>query len=397
VRASQRFASHIPVRTHQKAYNGAVNTFKQKTTNYAYKRVAKPLLFRLPPDKAHAKMVKASEKLPYIPIVLKAGKKWFSYKSSGVLAQELLGIRFGSPVGLAAGLDKNGEMMHVAQMIGCGFSTVGSVTYEPRTGNRRPWFHRLPNTRSIVVHAGMPNKGLVDIAKRLRRRPKDFPVFVSVAVVVQYDQQTDESIIDDVIRSMKYIAKYDLAQAVEINISCPNVRDNEYFADPARLDQLLSQIDALQFPLPVFLKMPNRELWEDFEPMLDVVLRHNVQGLTIANLVKDRGSVVLKDPLSKSVKGGISGPPTRQRSTELIRQTRQKCGNTLVLIGLGGVSTVEDAFEKLQAGADLVELATGLIYEGPQVVNQINSGLEEMLKRAGYKSIRELHKKSSRN
>ena len=348
-------------------------------------------MFQLSPDSVHARMVKMSAGLACQPFALKAGKRWFSYRRSGVLAQNLAGLHFASPIGIAAGLDKNGEMMHVADMIGCGFTTVGSVTYEPRIGNVRPWFHRLPKTRSIVVHAGMPNRGLLDIAQRLRVRPSSIPIFLSVAVVAQQPDATDDDVINDVIKAIDYLCTHDLCEAIEINISCPNIHDKEFFTNPGKLDALLTRIDERSLVRPVFLKMPNLTSWADFEQMLDVIVRHCVDGVTIANLVKEREGVALKDDLTDQVKGGLSGVPTRDRATELIRHTRQMCGNRLVIIGLGGIFTVDDAYEKLKAGADLVEMATGLIFEGPQVVNEINAGLEEKLRADGFTSVRKLH------
>ncbi len=365
-------------------------TKRQKLSKFGYKKIVKPVLFKVSPDRVHSRMVKASSGMSSLPILLKTGKKWFTYKPAGSLAQDLAGLHFESPIGLAAGLDKNGQMMHVADMIGCGFTTVGSVTYEPRLGNKRPWFYRLPKSHSIIVHAGMPNKGLPDISLRLKHRPRSLPTFVSVAVVAQQPEATPDMVIQDVLQAIEYIKDNKLAEALEINISCPNIQDKEFFTDPTYLDMLLSSVDQQNIRIPVFLKMPNRQQWADFEPMLDVITKHNVQGLTIANLIKDRENVTLRDQFDPSIKGGLSGLPTQQRATELIRRTRQKCGDRFILIGLGGIFTAKDAYEKLRAGANLVEVATGLIFEGPQVVNEINAGLEKLLKQDGYKTISEL-------
>lgn len=347
-------------------------------------------MFRFSPDNVHSRMVQASSGLALLPVVLKTGKKWFSYHESGSLAQDLAGLHFGRPIGIAAGLDKNAEMMHIADMIGCGFTTVGSVTMESRAGNKRPWFHRLPHTRSIVVNAGMPNRGLKDIAQRLTKRPSTIPVFLSVAVVAQTLDATDEIVINDVIKAIIYARDHQLCEALEVNISCPNIRDKEFFTHPKRLSTLLARIDELRLALPVFLKMPNFDNWGKFEKMLDVILRHRVTGVTIANLIKEREGIELKDPLPDSIRGGLSGMPTQARATELIRRTRRKCGNKLVIIGLGGIFDAKDAYKKLRAGANLVEMATGLIFEGPQVVNEINAELEKMLHDDGFASLSDL-------
>ncbi len=367
-------------------------TLRQKVSRVGYKKLAKPVLFRFSPDAVHAQMVRTSAGVAQLPIILNTGRRWFSYHTSGSLAQKLAGLQFARPIGIAAGLDKNAEMMHIAEMIGCGFTTVGSVTMEPRAGNQRPWFHRLPRTRSIVVNAGMPNRGLKDIAGRLTKRPSTIPVFLSVAVVAQTPEVTDEMVIGDAIKAIIYARDHELCEAIEVNVSCPNIRDKEFFTRPDRLEALLKRIDALKLKLPVFLKMPNSDQWEKFESMLDVILLHNVQGVTIANLVKERTGVELRDPLADTIRGGLSGLPTQARATELIRRTRRKCGNKLVIIGLGGIFDAKDAYKKLRAGANLVELATGLIFEGPQVVNEINAELEKMLHDDGFASLGDLQR-----
>ena len=131
----------------------------------------------------------------------------------------------------------------------------------------------------------------------------------------------------------------------------------------------------MHYSIPLFVKMPLLP-WEEFEPLLDIIRKHAISGVTIANLVKDRTDVQLQDKLSNSMKGGLSGLPTKQLSTELIRKTRKKCGNTLAIIGVGGIFTAADAKEKLDAGADLVALITGLIFEGPQLIGDIVADLD---------------------
>ena len=348
---------------------------RRALTRILYKKAIKPVLFKVHPDTVHRHMLKVAVVLGYVPFAQRLGRAWFGVPKSS-RAKVLAGLSFRNPVGIAAGLDKNGELLQVADMIGCGFTTVGSLTLEPRAGNPKPWFYRLPKSRSIVVHAGMANKGLRAVTKRLQKRPNGLITLVSVAVVAQQPDADDARIVADALEAVGYIAGHNLADAIELNVSCPNAGDNEPFTEPERLEQLLIQCDRSSIPLPVFLKLPNRETWEEFEPIIDVVLRHEVQGVTIANLVKDRTKVTLEEPLSESVRGGLSGEPTRSRSTELIRRTREKCGNRLIIIGVGGIMSTDDAQEKLAAGADLVGVVSGLIFEGPQLVGDIAASIE---------------------
>lgn len=348
---------------------------RRALTRVLYKKVIKPVLFLVHPDTVHRHMLKLAVVLGHLPLTTALGRVWFGVHVSP-RARVLAGLNFRNPVGIAAGLDKNGELLQVADMIGCGFTTVGSLTLEPRRGNPKPWFYRLPKSRSIVVHAGMANRGLRAVTSRLSRRPKGLVTLVSVAIVAQRPNADDSAIIADALEAVEYIVRYNLADAIELNVSCPNAGDNEPFTETERLERLLSECDARSISLPVFLKLPNRERWDQFEPIVDVALKHDVQGVTIANLVKDRLNVNLHDPLPEDVKGGLSGEPTRVRSTELIRRTREKAGDKLVIIGVGGVMSVRDAQEKLDAGADLVGLVSGLIFEGPQLAGDIVEAIE---------------------
>ena len=347
---------------------------RRAATRSLYKHVFKPVLFRFSPDGVHTSMLKLSDGLARMPFALTLGRWWFGADKTSQPV-EVAGMVFKNPIGIAAGLDKNGELLPMASMIGCGFTTVGSLTLEPRKGNARPWFFRLPRTQSIVVHSGMANEGLRAARKRLEHRPKEVATIISIAVVAQQEGVSDERIIHEALTAASYVAQHHLAEAIELNVSCPNTGDNEPFTEPARLDQLLAACDAARIDLPVFLKLPNHAKWESFEPIIEVVLRHRVQGVTIANLVKDRSRVTLNDPLPDEVRGGLSGEPTRRSSVELIRRTRQLAGDRLAIIGVGGVFSVKDAQEKLDAGADAVALVSGLIFEGPQLVGDIVSKL----------------------
>jgi len=343
----------------------------------------------MPPDQVHHNMVRLAFGASKSPFLIAAGKKWLHHTPDGSLEQELFGLSFKNPVGLAAGIDKNGQMTHMMDMVGAGFSTVGSVTYEPRKGNPRPWYHRLPKTKSIVVYAGLGNEGLLKIAPRLENRPQNLPIVVNVPVVAQKKNDDDKTMINDVKKAISYIIEKNLGDMIEVNISCPNVKDNEPFSEPARLEKLLTVLDGMKLSKPLTLKMPSRRDWKRFEPIVDVALRHNVQALTIANLSHERDLVSDEDNLTDDIKGGISGAPCRAQSTELIRKTYAKCGDQLKIIGLGGVFGAEDAYEKICAGASLVEMATGIIFEGPAIVGMINAELEGLLKQDGFSSIQQ--------
>lgn len=356
-----------------------------------YKRVLKPILFLMSPDTVHNMIVRAGRYSQGIaPLRWLLRKLW--RRDYEILQQNILGIDFANPVGLSAGFDKNVELTPLMESVGFGFETGGSVTLSPRKGNARPWFFRLPNTESIVVHAGLANKGIVEIAKsikRNRRRAKRTPLFVSVAVVAKNPKETNQDAIIDAKNTTSYILQRGLARAIEINISCPNAGDSQPFSDPALLEELLTALDTLERTVPFFVKMPIVPSAKQFDELLAVIVQHNIQGVTIANLIKDRGLVKLRDDLPDEVQGGLSGAPTRAISTALIRHTYKKYGDRLAIIGVGGVFSAEHAYEKIRAGASLVAMITGVIFEGPQVVGRINRGLTELLELDGLSNITE--------
>lgn len=361
----------------------------RRVTQAGYKRIAKPLLFRQHPDGVHRRLIKASKVVQRVPMVRSLPRLW-SHRSP-LLEQEVLGIRFSNPVGISAGFDKNIDMPSVLRNVGFGFMVGGSVTAEACDGNPRPWFYRLPATRALVVHAGLPNQGVEKIVARLAKLPKrlfaDFPLSVSVAKTNTKGNVSDEAAIRDYCKSLALLERRGACQLYEINISCPNTYGGEPFTTPERLEALLGEVDSLALTRPVFIKMPIDKPWDDFRLLLEVAVRHNVQGVCIGNLLKDRSKANLLDTLPDSVKGNLSGAPTREVSTKLIRNTYRTYGDKFVIIGVGGVFSANDAYEKIKAGASLVALITGMIFEGPQLVGDINHGLEAMLKRDGYTSI----------
>ena len=362
-----------------------------------YKYVIKPLLFLLTPDFTHKLIVfcgRVTQVLP--PVRWAIGKSWsFQDKS---LRQEINSVTFSNPIGLSAGFDKNVQLSPLMEDVGFGFASGGSVTLEPRKGNRRPWFHRLPKTKSVVVYAGMPNYGLKKISRYVRRnrwRLNDMPTVMSVAVVANKTtieraggRPAKQAIINDVKKATEYINNNKLASVVEINISCPNA-GKEPFIEAEPLDALLTTLDSVPRDVPFWVKMPHLYDVEQFDSLLKVIVQHNVQGVTVANLVKDRSKIDIKDPLTDEIRGGLSGAPTREHSLDLIRHTYKKYGDRLTIIGVGGVFSAEDAYAKIKAGASLVGLITGLFFEGPRLVGRINRGLVELLRKDGFSHISE--------
>ncbi len=362
------------------------------TSRTAYQKIIKPILFKSSPDDVHARLLRMSRIRQRYPFTDSLVSKALSYQNSATLGQTIQGIHFPNPVGLAAGFDKNIELAPTMKAVGYGFMTGGSVTFLACEGNPRPWFYRLPKQKSLVVNVGLANEGTQAVMDRLRTYKQSlfdrFPLVVSVAKTNSPDANDDPSAIADYVGSLSLLQNQPQVSVIEVNISCPNAFGGEPFTDPQRLEQLLANIDALNIAKPVWVKMPIDLAWPTFNELLNVIVRHNVHGVTIGNLQKSRSEIPSED-LPNEVKGNLSGLPTQAPSDELIRLTYASYGNRLMIVGVGGIFTAQDAYRKICLGASLVELITGMIYEGPQLVGQINRELVDLLKRDNFSTIGE--------
>ncbi len=363
----------------------------RSVTEWGYRHIAKPIMFRHTPDSVHHELIRTAKRVQKIPGIRALPSLW-SYQHD-MLHTEVAGIAYRNPVGLSAGFDKTIETVPLMKCVGFGWMTGGSVTLGEYEGNERPWFHRLPKSKSLVVNAGLPSEGTSIVSRRVAHYPRHmfagFPLNVSVAKTNSRESVGDEAGVKDYCESLEVFDRVSQVAMLEINISCPNTFGGEPFTTPKRLEKLLKSVDELTLAKPVYVKMPINLSFDAFDALLEVVARHHVTGVTIGNLMKDRKKVALQDELPDTVKGNLSGKPTRDLTTELVRRTYRAYGDTLVIIGVGGIMSAEDAYEKIRAGASLVALITGLIYEGPQLVGDINHGLVALLRRDGFASVSE--------
>ncbi len=361
-----------------------MSRFSRDISHTIYIRGAKPIMFRFSPDAVHERIIELARTVGRLRLVRWLLRSMWQHQSPA-LAQTIHGLVFSNPVGVSAGFDKNIQAVPLLESIGLGYATVGSVTGHACAGNDRPWFHRLPAEKSIVVNAGLPNSGSDAISRRLRTdkltAQRRIPLVISVARTNSRESSTDREAIDDYVMGITHLR--DFADAFELNISCPNTYGGEPFTTPGRLAKLLDAVDALTLEQPVFVKMPSTLPWPQFDKLLSVITRHDIQAVTIANLRKDRKGI----DINPSIKGNLSGRPTQARSDELIGHTYSKYGDRLTIIGVGGIFSAEDAYAKITQGASLIGLVTGLIYEGPQVIGTINEGLEQLMKADGFTHI----------
>lgn len=353
--------------------------------------MAKPLMFRRQPDAVHMGLIRTSKQVQSVPGVRALPSVW-AY-SHTMLETDVAGVHYRNPVGLSAGFDKTIEMPPTMKRVGFGWMTGGSVTLGAYAGNPKPWFHRLPNSKSLVVNAGLPSEGTPVVAARVSKYPAkvfdSFPLNVSVAKTNSKTSVGDVAGVNDYCESLAVFDELEQVATLEINISCPNTFGGEPFTTPKRLEKLLGAVDKLKLKKPVYIKMPINLPMDEFDALLDVIVKHKVTGVATGNLLKDRTKAKLKDNLDKDTRGNLSGLPTKDLTTELVRHTYQRYGDKLVIVGIGGIMNAEDAYAKIRAGASLVALITGLIYEGPQLIGDINAGLVKLLKRDGFKSVSE--------
>lgn len=316
-------------------------------------------------------------------------KALFFYKSAR-LSQNLAGIEFSNPIGLSAGFDKDGLLTEIIADVGFGFESVGTLTPQAYEGNPKPWTRRLKKSKSILVNFGLKNKGISDFIPKHKNLSKTFPYFLSLGKTNCPDTVTLEQGLADYKKGIELFEQTNLGSVYELNISCPNAFGGESFATPQSLKLLLEALSKIKITKPIFVKMPINLAWEEFEQMLDLCVQYKISGVIIGNLNKDRSSTEIRDNLTSDMKGNLSGLPTQKLSNELISKTYAKYHNQLIVVGVGGIFSFEDGLEKIRRGASLIELITGMIFEGPSLISEINQKLDNYIVSKGLKNISEL-------
>lgn len=356
----------------------------------SYKYIGKPLFFLFDPEFTHDSISFLGNLLGRAKFTRALVKSALNYVNHPALSQKVAGLAFENPIGLAAGFDKDGRLIHILPSVGFGFAEIGTTTYRSYGGNERPRLYRLKKSQSIIVNYGLKNNGVSALIDKLKNYHQDnFVLGVSVGKSNCKDTAKDEIGIEDYFLCLNALITEETGDYYTINISCPNTFGGEPFTTADKLDRLLSKLYTLSIKKPVFLKMPINLPWNEFEKLLEIALKHKVTGVIIGNLNKDFSDPAVLDPVPHGAKGALSGKPTQRLSNELIGKTYQKCGDKLVIIGCGGVFSSQDAYEKIKCGATLVQLVTGMIFEGPQLIGAMNTGLVKLLKKDGFKNISE--------
>lgn len=355
---------------------------------FLYQHSIKRILFLFPATQVHEYMVKFGEILGTQTLIQQALARIFTQKKHA-LVQKVAGVTFPSPIGLAAGFDYEARLTQILPSLGFGFQTIGTITNHPYEGNSGAMLGRLPRSQSLMVNKGFKNAGAHQTIAKLQNKTLCIPVGISIGRTNTDHLTTHKACIQDIVECFRAFECSPLRHAYyELNISCPNLKGNVDFYEPKRLDQLLKAVDMLQLTKPVFVKMPIDKPDQEVLPLLHVIAKHSPAGVIFGNLQKNRKDPAL-DPqeVAKFPQGGFSGKPTFNRSNQLISLTYTNFKKRFVIIGCGGVFSAEDAYLKIRLGASLVQLITGLIYKGPQLVAEIQTELPEMLTKDGFENI----------
>jgi dihydroorotate dehydrogenase len=335
-----------------------------------YKRLIRPILFLLPAETAH-RLTFIVLKMPGVHYLLKA----IYHFSDRRLQRELFGLTFPNPIGLAAGFDKNAEAYRPLSAVGFGFIEIGTVTPLPQPGNPQPRLFRLKADQAIINRMGFNNEGIEAVVRRLRNRDKNIIIGGNIG---KNKITPNELAVRDYLQCFEKLFEY--VDYFVVNVSSPNTPDLRELQDKKPLLKLLSELQTANAtktnPKPILLKIAPDLSNAQLDDIIDIVRQTGIAGIIATNTTISRKN--LKTPpeeIEKIGAGGLSGKPLKNRSTEVIRYLHQKSGGQIPIIGVGGIHSVADALEKLDAGASLIQLYTGFVYEGPVLIRQIKKAL----------------------
>ncbi len=356
-------------------------------------KILRPLVFQLDPEQAHSAAVAAARTAEAIsPALL---RQVYGFEDP-VLEQECFGCAFPNPIGLAAGFDKNAHLPRFCEQLGFGFTEVGSVTHRPSLGNPKPRAFRLPRDRAVINRMGLNNDGAHAVAQRIARTRDELERPLGINIAKTHDPSIlGAKGIRDFCSSFNLLAP--VADYVTLNISCPNTREGTTFEDPGTYRTLAAEIAEIRATvadeLPILVKFspPDDIPVPENHPvteLIDISREFDFDGFVATNTASDRADLETSHRRLEEIgDGGLSGPPLQKRSRAMIRFLYTYTDGELPIIGVGGIDSAGAAYRAIKAGASLLQLYTGLIYEGPGLVKQIKRGLVERLEADGFSSI----------
>ncbi|MDG1296964.1 MAG: quinone-dependent dihydroorotate dehydrogenase [Saprospiraceae bacterium] len=340
-----------------------------------YKTILKPLLFSFQPEKAH----KITMQLFRLSLSLPFGKKIFKSLytlEDKKLQRTLFGLNFDNPVGLAAGFDKDGRYFKDLENLGFGFIEIGTVTPKPQDGNPKPRLFRLKEDAALINRMGFNNEGLDAFVERIKKRSNDR---IIIGGNIGKNKVTpNEMAFRDY--EICFEALYPYVDYFVVNVSSPNTPNLRDLQEKEPLTKLLNSIQKLNqdkiAPKPILLKIAPDLTEGQLDDIIDIVSDTKIDGLIATNTTIDRSNLSTDQSVIQQIgNGGLSGAPLRNRSTEIIRYIHTKSNGSIPIVGVGGISKPEDAIEKLEAGASLVQVYSGLVYYGPGLIRDINKAI----------------------
>ena len=355
----------------------------------------RPLIFLMEPEQAHYSLKRVGVFLGRFWITRKLTSLLMNFKHKS-LNITVDGIEYKNPVGLSAGFDKDGELTKIYPHMGFGLAELGSFTGEICPGNPGKRLFRMIKSKAIVVWYGLNNEGSEKISQRLAGEDfGDLRVGINAANSNLTPEFDLDASISDYLKTMKLFK--DIGDYYDVNISCPNTQDGEPFVDKKKLDALLTAINKEIRPItdkPIYVKLAADMSLEEINVIVDACVEHKMDGVVCTNLAKPEFNTEHRPEEYPTVdgrlpkgKGAMSGLPLQRIATNVIRHVYRRTRGKLTIIGVGGIFTAKDAYEKITSGASLLHMITTMIFDGPQNINEINRGLVKLLKKDGFDSI----------
>ena len=341
-----------------------------------YKHLLKPILFRFNPETAHNILFYGLSVLRHVPFARSIIRAIYK-KESPSLEKEVFGLKFPNPVGLAGGLDKNGEYYNDMANFGFGFVEIGSLTPLPQDGNAKPRCFRVPQDKAIINRFGINNKGVKNAVEHLK---KERPNVIVAANISKNSTSINEDAAKDY--ESAFALLYDFVDMFVVNVSCPNVVGLTSLQDISFLSEIVDRLLNLRMYYdnyrPILLKVSPDLSKEQLDDIVDYCLRSGIDGIVAGNTTRSReGLTISKEEIEKIGNGGMSGAPVHKKNLELVRYIHSKTEGKLPIIGVGGIMSEENAKAMIDAGASLVEIYSGFIYEGPALIKRIIRHLEK--------------------
>ena len=339
----------------------------------------RPFVFNIDPETAHDLAIK-SLKFNLLP------KSFFETKNEDLLKIDILGKKFPNPIGLAAGFDKSAEVYNSLFKFGFGFIEVGTITPRRQLGNIKPRMFRLEQDQALINRLGFNNDGLEIVKKRIKKNnPKGI-----LGINIGPNKDTKNKI-EDYINCLKEL--HEQSDYLTINISSPNTENLRDFHEEHLFSSLLENLTSAKKKLnirkPIFIKISPDIKESDIDKICELIIKHQIEGIIISNST-DKNREKLIDKNNNNEPGGLSGKPLKNISTQLIKKFNNKLKGKISIIGVGGIDSGQDVFDKIVSGASLVQLYTGMVYKGPGIVRDIKNELIQILKREKVKKLQEL-------